>query len=106
MLAAYLIAAVFDRFVGRENSIYFLVTATVTLGLSFYFGDVRKTRFYVDHYHIHHALYGIILLGVDVLAFSSNIIVLGMVWGLLLSEAKFFVTERRNVKKMAKRTGT
>jgi hypothetical protein len=95
LAAAYVIAAVIDSFIGRKNSIYFLVATLVTFGLSVYFGDIRKTRFYVDRYHIHHALYGIILLGVDVLVLNSEIIVLGIVWGLLLSEAKFFVTKRR-----------
>ena len=87
----------FDLFLGAKNSLYFLVAALVTLGLSFFFGDIVKLRFYVEdgRYHIHHALYGIILLGVDVLILNSNLIVLGIVWGLLLSEAKFFITKRR-----------
>ncbi len=79
----------------------FLLFALITLGASFYFGDVKKVRLYVEHgrYHIHHALYGIIFLGVDVLIFNLNLIGLGIVWGLLLSEAKFFITERRRKAK-------
>jgi uncharacterized membrane protein YkgB len=96
LVAVYIVAIIFDSFLGAKSSLYFLVAALVTLGFSFYFGDIKKVRFYVERYHIHHALYGIILLGVDVLILNSNLIVLGIVWGLLLSEAKFFITEKRN----------
>jgi hypothetical protein len=83
--------------IGTKNSLYFLFGAVVALFFSFLLGDIVKWRFYAWHgrYHIHHALYGIIFLGVDVLFFNSNLFVLGIVWGLLLSEAKFFITERR-----------
>ena len=101
LFTACLIGIIFGSFIGSLNSFYFLAAALLTLGLSFFFGDVVKLRFYVENgrYHIHHALYGIILLGVDVLIFNRNLIVLGIVWGLLLSEAKFFVTERRQKRR-------
>jgi len=91
------ILTIFYSLIGTKNSFYFLFGAVVALFLSFFFGDVVKVRFYAGHgrYHIHHALYGIILLGVDVLFLNSNLFFLGIVWGLLLSEAKFFITERR-----------
>ena len=102
MFLACLYGIVTGAFIGSLNSFFFLAAALVTLGLSFFFGDVVKLRFYVENgrYHIHHALYGIILLGVDVLIFDRNLVVLGIVWGLLLSEAKFFVTERRQKRRI------
>ena len=70
--------------------------------MSFLFGDVVKLRFYTAHHHVHHALYGLILYPISWV--TLNPWIAGAAYGMLLSEAKFFVTKRLEGHRFGRKT--